>query len=256
MRAVVSSGGPRRIAGDQQLRERDEKLESLKVAIGKLAHDFNNFLVPHFGYVTLLKEEMPADSQSAQYLEALEEAGRHAEAYLDSILGGLQPHRRFSPVKFSFDALVNATLDAWSAETEMSVEVTREIEPCAVFGDEKHWQNSVLHLLENARQALATAGKLEVVLRRQTIPADEIERLGLNVEDVCSLRIRDNGCGMSGGVAARAFEPFFTTRKQLKAQGLGLTMVHSVAQFHGGQVELKSTPQEGTVVTVWIPVRR
>ena len=59
---------------------------------------------------------------------------------------------------------------------------------------------------------------------------------------------------MDAGQATRAFEPFFTTRGQVKATGLGLTIVHSVVQFHGGQVELVSEQDRGTTVTLWIPI--
>jgi CheY-like chemotaxis protein len=59
---------------------------------------------------------------------------------------------------------------------------------------------------------------------------------------------------MAATVANRAFEPFYTTRTQIKAPGLGLTIVHSVATIHGGQVELQSAEEKGTTVTVWIPV--
>jgi CheY-like chemotaxis protein len=58
---------------------------------------------------------------------------------------------------------------------------------------------------------------------------------------------------MSREVAERAFEPFFTTRTQVKAAGLGLTIAHSVALVHGGQMELVTAEDEGTTVTVWIP---
>src|SRR5215213_7046185 len=91
---------------DPALRARDERLEALKAVAGKLAHDFNNFLVPQFGYVTLLKEELPADSSSAQYLEAMETAGKRTETYIDSILLGMRPHRHFSPAEFSLDGVL------------------------------------------------------------------------------------------------------------------------------------------------------
>jgi CheY-like chemotaxis protein len=58
---------------------------------------------------------------------------------------------------------------------------------------------------------------------------------------------------MTSEVAERAFEPFFTTRAFIKAAGLGLTIVHSVTQFHAGQVELTTAPDEGTTVTLWLP---
>jgi CheY-like chemotaxis protein len=205
--------------------------------------------------VTLLKEELPSDSGSAQYLDAMDTATRRTEGYIESILLGMRPERQFSPEEFALEAVLNAALDHWNADAPPGrvVEVVRAIEPAAVFGDEKLWKSAVTQLLANARFALATGGKLEVELRRQTIPGTETERLGLGTDDVYSLVVRDHGFGMPANVAARAFEPFFTTRTQIKAAGLGLTIVHSVVQIHGGQVELRSQEEQGTAVTVWIP---
>ena len=253
--AEVSRAGTRRKPGDPVLRARDERLESLKPVVGKLAHDFNNFLVPQFGYVTLLKEDLPGDSGSAQYLAAMETATKRTESYIESILLAMRPERQFNATEFSLDAVLNEALARWSAEVAHGsvVEVNREVEPCTILGDERHWRNAVGQLLSNARYALATGGSLEVSLKRERLPGEELERLGLMTDDVYSLVVRDGGFGMPGAAAERAFEPFFTTRTQIKAAGLGLTIVHSVAQFHGGQVELRSTEEQGTTVTVWIP---
>jgi CheY-like chemotaxis protein len=253
--ADVALGGMRRMAGDPSLRARDEKLESLKAVAGKLAHDFNNFLVPQFGYVALLKEELPGNSESTEYLTAMETATKRTEGYIDSILVAMRPERQFSPSEFSLDALLTEALARWSAEAPpgLMVEVKQEIEPCTMVGDERHWRNAVGQLLANARYALATGGRLEVELARKSLSPEEVVRLGLNTDEVFALTVRDSGFGMSGSVAQRAFEPFFTTRTQIKAPGLGLTIVHSVALIHGGQVELHTAEEQGTTVTVWIP---
>lgn len=246
----------RRTPGDPELRARDERLESLKAVAGKLAHDFNNFLVPQFGYVTLLKEEISSESGSAQYLAAMETATRRSESYIEAVLLAMRPERQFSATQFSLDVVINDLLARWSAEAAPGtmVEIQRDIDPCTIFGDEKHWRNAVSQLLSNARYALATGGRLDVRLKRESLSGEDLDRLGLNTDEVYALTLRDSGFGMSKEAARRAFEPFYTTRTQIKAAGLGLTMVHSVAQFHGGQVELHTAEEQGTAVTVWIPV--
>ncbi|MBI3876905.1 MAG: response regulator, partial [Verrucomicrobia bacterium] len=78
--------------------------------------------------------------------------------------------------------------------------------------------------------------------------------LGVAGTDVFELTVRDTGLGMSEATLQRAFEPFFTTRPKGQAAGLGLTIVHSVARLHGGQVTLESAEDAGTTVRIWIPV--
>jgi two-component system cell cycle sensor histidine kinase/response regulator CckA len=61
---------------------------------------------------------------------------------------------------------------------------------------------------------------------------------------------------MNDATKKRAFEPFFTTRNASHAQGLGLTVAHSVTQLHGGQILLESAEDGGTTVTIWLPIMK
>src|ERR1700750_246955 len=93
---------PAPIAGDPALRDRDERLESLKAVIGKQAHDFNNFLVPLLGYVALIREEVAEASTANQYAITMESAARKTEGFLDGVMMGVRPQRRFNPKDIDF----------------------------------------------------------------------------------------------------------------------------------------------------------
>jgi CheY-like chemotaxis protein len=100
---------------------------------------------------------------------------------------------------------------------------------------------AVQALCANACQALAErGGQIEVGLTRT-------EDHGV------SLTVRDEGVGMSADVQARAFEPFFSTQPPARAAGLGLAVVHAVADALQGRVALTSQVGEGTTVTLWLP---
>jgi hypothetical protein len=255
---TTSAFGARRLPGDPELRQRDEKLEALKAVVGKLAHDFNNFLAPQYGYITLLKDEVASGSTQATYVNAMENSALKTEGYISSILVGMRPHRQFAPREFELNGLLQDCLDRWSAASpsDTPVEVMSDLEPAPFLGDEKQWRIAFDQLLSNARYALAMGGKLAATLRRQTLPGREVERLGLATDDIFCLKLSDSGFGMSREVVRRAFEPFFTTRTGIKAPGLGLTIVHGITLFHGGQVELASTEDEGATVTLWLPASR
>jgi signal transduction histidine kinase len=99
----------------------------------------------------------------------------------------------------------------------------------------------VVNLVTNAAQAVSPGGRITVSL------AADGERVRLAVED--------DGAGMSAEVAARAFEPFFTTRPA-RGIGLGLPIVQGIVQRHGGTLSVESAPLEGTRVSVSFPARR
>ncbi|MGV3771911.1 MAG: response regulator, partial [Verrucomicrobiales bacterium] len=252
-----SSQRPRLVPADPEIRERDERLESLKAVVGKLAHDFNNFLVPQLGYVTLIKEDLAAGSMSAQYADTLEEAARKTEATLEHILLGMRPHRRFNPRQFDLSSLLLDATNAWERELPKTAQITvlKEIATgCELNGDSDQWVNLFNQLFSNARYALATGGTLEVTLSPEQLSPDKQAALGLSDSKVFKITFKDDGFGMSPAVLKRAFEPFYTSRTQVKVPGIGLTIVHSVTHLHGGQVEVATSDDIGTTLTIYAPV--
>lgn len=93
------------------------------------------------------------------------------------------------------------------------------------------------NLSRNALQAMPNGGNLRIFAERR--------------ERSVVIRWRDNGVGMSEEIRHRAFEPFVTT--QSTGTGLGLAVVYSAVQEHGGSVDIVSAPGRGTTVTVELP---
>jgi signal transduction histidine kinase len=98
----------------------------------------------------------------------------------------------------------------------------------------------VVNLVTNAAQAVAEGGRVAVSLAAE----------GGSVR----LTVEDDGAGMPPDVAARAFEPFFTTRPA-RGIGLGLPIVQGIVERHGGTVALDTAPGKGTRVSVTFPVK-
>jgi signal transduction histidine kinase len=72
--------------------------------------------------------------------------------------------------------------------------------------------------------------------------------------DWIEVRIQDDGPGMNEETLARAFDPFFTTRRQ--GTGLGLAICQTIVQEHAGRIVLDSAPGRGTVALVDLPVEK
>ncbi|MBU6399366.1 MAG: response regulator [Verrucomicrobia bacterium] len=247
---------PGGIACAGPLREREERLESLKLLAGHLAHDFNNFLVPILGYVSLIKEDLAPDAPGRQYATAIETAARRTEGLLDAVLLATRPQRRFRPVLTDLRELVEREMNAWMATLPANARITlkADLAGCSTVLDPAQWRNVIQQLLFNVHFALATGGTVTVTLQPRTLPADRAVELGMAASTVFELMIHDDGFGMSPAVQQRAFEPFFSTRPKTQGAGLGLTIVHSVVRLHGGQVLLDSQEDAGTTVRIWSPI--
>ncbi|HSA03486.1 MAG TPA: ATP-binding protein, partial [Candidatus Paceibacterota bacterium] len=247
---------PPKPPGDPVLRARDERLDSLKLLAGQLAHDFNNFIAPILGYASLIKEEVVPNSQAMQYAMALDNSARKSERILENVLLAARPQRRFRPQTIDLSALLEKETQSWLGQLPGSAQIDLQIRlsACQLTADPTQWQNVFHQLLSNSRFALATGGRLDIALERLSLSAERAEALGLNSVDVCKMAFADHGLGMSPAVLDRAFDPFYSTRSKSLGVGLGLTIVHSVTRLHEGQVLLESQENEGTTVTIYLPM--
>ena len=245
----------RRLPTSPALRERDQRLEALIQLAGRLAHDFNNFLVPVLGYTALIREDMPSDSAVLPYLNAMEKSARKTEAAVGDLLLAARSERQFNPKPVDFTELIAKGLSEWkdSLAPTAAITVKQTLQPCSLVIDDVQFQLVLQHLLGNVRYALAAGGRVEVSLRRKKLTPKRAAELGVDSPDVFELTVQDDGFGMSEEVARRAFEPFFTTRSKTVALGMGLALVHSIVRTHSGQVVLESQKDIGTTVRIWLP---
>lgn len=114
----------------------------------------------------------------------------------------------------------------------------KDSSPLPVAGDPSQLEQILVNLVLNARDAMASGGRLTVRTLRQG-------------DEVC-LEVEDTGMGMSRELRERIFEPFFTTREQ--GTGLGLAVVHGIVTGHGGRIEVSTEEGRGSSFRVWLPL--
>ena len=120
-----------------------------------------------------------------------------------------------------------------------------------IMGKRSEMQEALRELLVNALEAMPEGGK--VTLRTGFRVAKQV-RLHEMPEDKAFVEVADTGAGMDEDVQRRCMEPFFTTKEQQGAKGLGLARVYGILQRHQGQIEIESTPGRGTVMRLVFPV--
>jgi len=109
-------------------------------------------------------------------------------------------------------------------------------------------------LCTNASQAMKKTGGLLAISLEEVFLEEQAERPDLLPGFYVNLRVTDNGEGISSQVAEHIFEPFFTTKEKGQGTGMGLAVVHGIVKSHGGDIQVKSTPGEGSCFDVYLPV--
>ena len=111
-----------------------------------------------------------------------------------------------------------------------------------LYVDRYRVQTALFNLIQNALEALTEGGSI-------TVTASSVSK-----ENMIALMIGDNGPGIPSELMQRVCEPFFSTHTDEGLRGLGLSIVQDIVKIHGGRIELKSPPNEGTQITLYFPV--
>jgi len=216
------------------------RLAALGSIAGETAHRFNNLRAVIEGTLDLIAAE-PLGSRLAHRLERIREAASSAQALAESFVGAARVkrhgERRIDLAAWLADARP-WLLDLAGEGRELAIEVPAE--PVPFLCSPEELQPALAGLVLNAAASLGPAGSVRI--RLEPRPPDD--------PDAILLSIADDGAGMAPGIAARAREPFFTTRAG--AAGLGLTAAEAFATRNGGRLELSSSPGHGTVVLLWL----
>lgn len=229
-----------------------ERMESIGVLAGSLAHDFNNLLFITQGYLQMM-ERQPAvvnDPQLNRFVAKASDAVHRGATIAKSLLAVArsQPMTSVSINMNQFIADLSPLLQQALSDSPGIRLHTELVGPdLDVDVDPGRLSSAVLNLVFNAREAMGPGGDLTILAERTraTNPAGD-------VQDVVALSVRDTGTGMTPEVAARAFEPFFTTGKIGKGTGLGLAAVYSFAQQSGGWATIDTREGSGTTMSLYL----
>ncbi len=224
---------------EQQLVEA-QKLESLGLLAGAVAHDFNNVLVAIRGFSELLVRD--TTGRNAEHAQEVLNAADSAVLLTRQLLTFSQRERHESaPVEVG--QIVRDTSTMFQRLIGPAIIFECDAEPVIAQVDNGRLQQLLLNLVVNARDAMPNGGRLSIVTRPVTV--DE-QRYAL-------IAVADTGHGIERSVRDRMFEPFFTTKPEGVGTGLGLSTVHGIVRQHGGFITVDSTPGEGTRFDVYLP---
>jgi signal transduction histidine kinase len=122
-----------------------------------------------------------------------------------------------------------------------------------VHVDAHEFENAVLNLAVNARDAMPKGGTLSIETGNLNLIDGNAAALQLAPGDYVRIAVADTGSGMPKAILAKAFEPFFTTKEVGKGTGLGLAQLYGFVRQSGGQAAIDSTEGKGTIVMLYLP---
>lgn len=245
-----------RNALESQLRE-SQKMQAVGTMAGGIAHDFNNIIGAILGNVELAKQDAGARSPALVSLSEIDKAGRRARDLVRQILTF---SRNESPQRIPIQLadVVQETVHLLKVTLPPLVDMQVRIDPSTplVLADATQVEQALLNLCTNAIHAIGPRrGTLSIELgHKLTADLGRIERRGGVRGQHVKLVVRDTGSGIDAQTLQRIFEPFFTTKPVGQGTGLGLAVVHGIMRTHQGTVDVKSTPDTGSVFTLYFPV--
>lgn len=237
-----------------------QKLDCALQLTRTVALDFNNALTSILGHTSLILSKLESGHPWRGSLVEIEKsAEKAAEIAHDLAAFSRQEKDARAQQAGNLNELARRTIDAFSSQSSEAIQWNFEPEPrlfTAIF-DEAKMQQAVVKILENAVQAVAGMGKIEVRTNNREIDQPTQDgNVRLAAGSYVCLEVRDNGAGIAPDVLPRIFEPFFTTKNSPNHRGLGLAWVYGIVTNHGGSVAVTSEVGAGTSVRIYLPAQK
>ena len=231
------------------------KMEAVGRLAGGVAHDFNNLLTVITGYSELLLQKIGKESPMHGQVEEIKRAGERAASLTQQLLA-FSRKQIIEPRVVRLDLLVadmQAMLPRLIGE-DISIQVTTGKSPGSVKVDPGQFQQILMNLAVNARDAMPGGGK--IVIETSNVDLDEnycASHTYVTPGRFVMLAVSDTGQGMSDEVKANIFEPFFTTKERGSGTGLGLATTYGAVHQAGGSIEVYSEVGIGTTFKIYLP---
>ncbi len=232
-----------------------QKMEAVGRLAGGIAHDFNNLLTSLKGYLQLLSLSRHQPERIEHLLSQMSLAVERATALTNQLLtfSRRQPEKpKIIELNRFFRHLEDFLKRLLGEDIELRLSLSQE--PLHIKSDEGHFQQIIMNLVVNARDAMPEGGLLEITTRRSYPQEVFFERFILPRKPYALISIRDNGLGIPEEILPHIFDPFFTTKPPGKGTGLGLATVYSLIKQYCGHITVASKPGKGTTFTILWPL--
>jgi signal transduction histidine kinase len=222
-----------------------EKMASLGKLAAGVAHEINNPLGGILLYANLLFEDMPPEHpQSANLKKIIDQTLRCKDIVKELLDFGHQAEHNM--VMCDINQILEQSISLLSRQSSFhNIQIIEDIDPhlIPIIADPGQLNQVFINLITNAADAMNGTGILTV------------RTYSLLEEGKVGVEISDTGCGIPPEVLPRIFDPFFTTKDMGKGTGLGLSTVYGIIEEHGGTIDVRSQPNQGSTFILRLPAQ-
>jgi PAS domain S-box-containing protein len=233
---------------------RAQRIESIGVIAGGIAHDLNNSLSPVLMGLQLLRRQQ-ADDETQRMLSVMEGNTHRAADMVKQVL--LFSRGRDGEKVALFPGALLREMERIVRHTfpkSINVATLAPADLWSVMGDATQLHQILLNLCVNARDAMPDGGQLTLAADNVELTADEATQIpNATPGRFVMLLVSDTGCGIRAEILPQIFEPFFTTKPVGQGTGLGLSTTARIVIQHGGFVNVKSELNRGTSFEIYVP---
>lgn len=233
---------------------RAQRMESIGVLAGGIAHDLNNVLAPILMVSQLLKMK-DIDEESGQLVDTLETSAQRGADLIRQVLTfargveGEQIEVQVGHLVRDIQKMLKETL---ARTVEIRASMSKDLWPVKGIATQLH--QVLLNLCVNARDAMPNGGRLEIQAENLTV-GDSYALLHPEARSgpYVMISVSDNGMGIPVEHLEKIYDPFFTTKEIGKGTGLGLSTVKGIVKSHEGFIHVYSEIGRGTTFKVYLP---
>jgi len=241
----------RRLEEDLRL---SNKMEALGRMAGGIAHNFNNLMTAAMASTDIVLFRDRLSLEDRLEFDNIRDVLAKASALTKHLLS-MSAHQYFRWERIEFHQFIETQLEVFRQLLPENIDLSFSDDAggAEIQGDREHLSQALVNIILNARDAMPDGGRIHIRCRSLYLDGDQKDMERQTPGNYIALDIEDEGQGMEPKRLMRALDPFFTTNDSRGRIGLGLNIVHGIVQQHQGSLEIQSSIDHGTRITICIP---